>query len=194
MVLVYPVISWKVLSPDALTRLAEYPRAGDTLIGAQVLGGGLNQVFGFHDAMDSRQQYDIRLSEKDLLLASFTEPRERQLRVGVREHGIELFGTCGYTESATPLAVFEDGTAAITQKAYTRGRAYAIGLDLGFLLLKGYNSRADEIVRPTTISSTPHSMSSCGLPIRARGGDDAALYAKPNRGAKRMRRLGRRQG
>ena len=28
-----------------------------------------------------------------------------------------------------------------------RGRAYAIGLDLGFLLLKGYNSRADEIVQ-----------------------------------------------
>ena len=42
--------------------------------------------------------------------------------------------------------MFEDGTAAITQKAYGRGRAYAIGLDLGFLLLKGYNSRADEIV------------------------------------------------
>jgi hypothetical protein len=27
------------------------------------------------------------------------------------------------------------------------GGPYAIGLDLGFLLLKGYNSRADEIVQ-----------------------------------------------
>jgi len=44
-VLVYPVISGKVLSPEALRRLAEYPRAGGTLIGVQVLGGGLNQVF-----------------------------------------------------------------------------------------------------------------------------------------------------
>ena len=92
-VLVYPVISGKVLSPDALTRLGEYPRAGGTLVGVQVQGGGLNQVFGFHDAVASRQRYDIRLSETDPLLASFTEPRERQLRVGVREKGIEVLGT-----------------------------------------------------------------------------------------------------
>lgn len=146
-ILVYPVISGKVLSPEALTRLAEYPRAGGTLIGVQVLGGGLNQMFGFHDAVASRQRYDIRLPSTDPLLASFTEPRERQLRVGVQEKGLEVLGTYGYTESVTPLAVFEDGTAAITQKAYGRGRAYAIGLDLGFLLLKGYNNRAEEIVQ-----------------------------------------------
>ena len=83
----------------------------------QVLGGGLNQVFGFHDAVVSRQRYDIRLSSTDPLLASFTEPRERQLRVGLREKGLEVNGTYGYTESAMLLAVFEDGTAAITQKA-----------------------------------------------------------------------------
>ena len=145
-VLVYPMISGKVLSSDALAKLAEFPRSGGTLIGVQVLGGGLNQVFGFHDAVASRQRYDIRLSETDPLLASFTEPRERQLREGVQEKGLEVLGTYGYTESVTPLAVFEDGTAAITQKAYGRGRAYAIGLDLGFLLLKGYNNRADELV------------------------------------------------
>lgn len=146
-VLVYPMISGKVLSSDALAKLAEFPRSGGTLIGVQVLGGGLNQVFGFHDAVASRQRYDMRLSSTDPLLASFTEPRERQLRVGIREKGLEMLGTYGYTESTTPLALFEDGTAAITQKAYGRGRTYAIGLDLGFLLLKGYNNRAEEIVQ-----------------------------------------------
>jgi len=67
--------------------------------------------------------------------------------VGIREKGLKVLGTYGYIENATPLAVFEDGTAAITQKAYGRGRAYAIRLDLGFLFVKGYNSRADEIVQ-----------------------------------------------
>lgn len=147
MVLVYPTISGKVLSPEALTQLAEYPRAGGTLIGVQVLGGGLNQVFGFHEAVASRQRYDIHLSGTDPLLAPFTEPLERQLRVGIKEKGIEVLGTYGYTKSANPLAVFEDGTAAVTQKSYGRGRAYAIGLDLGFLLLKGYNNRGEELVR-----------------------------------------------
>jgi len=146
-VLVYPMISGKVLSPDALQALAEFPKTGGTLIGVQVLGGGLNQVFGFRDAVASRQRYDVTLVQADPLLADLTDPRERQLRVGIRGKGIEVMGTYGYTEALTPLARFDDGTAAITQTAHGPGRAYAIGLDLGFLLLKGYNNRGEELVK-----------------------------------------------
>ena len=42
---------------------------------------------------------------------------------------------------------FDDGTAAVTQVAHERGWAYAIGVDLGFLLSKGYNNRGDELVK-----------------------------------------------
>ncbi|EFX60092.1 hypothetical protein DAPPUDRAFT_125537, partial [Daphnia pulex] len=146
-VLVYPMISGKVLSSDELQALAEFPKAGGTLIGVQVLGGGLNEVFGFRTAEVSRQRYDLHLSESDPLLAELTELRERHLRVGIRDKGIEVMGTYGYTGSEAPLARFDDGTAAITQKTYGKGRAYAIGLDLGFLLLKGYNNRGEELVR-----------------------------------------------
>ncbi|MDH4186612.1 MAG: hypothetical protein OEV08_06425, partial [Nitrospira sp.] len=45
-VLVYPTISGKVLSPDELQALAGFTRSGGTLIGTQVLGGGLNEIFG----------------------------------------------------------------------------------------------------------------------------------------------------
>ncbi|HRC43080.1 MAG TPA: hypothetical protein PLT27_03430 [Nitrospira sp.] len=146
-VLVYPMISGKVLSPPELQALGEFPKSGGTLIGVQVLGGGLNQVFGFHDAIASRQRYDLRLMASDPLLAELTDPSERRLRFGVRGRGLEVMGTYGYTESRAPLAFFDDGTAVITQAVHGNGRAYAIGLDLGFLLLKGYNNRADEIVR-----------------------------------------------
>lgn len=146
-VLVYPMISGKVLTPEALQALATFPKRGGTLIGVQVLGGGLNQVFGFRDAIASRQRYDMRLAASDPLLAELTDPRERQLRIGIRDKGLDVMGTYGYTESTIPLALFDDGTAAITQKTYGRGRAYAIGLDLGFLLLKGYNNRGEELVQ-----------------------------------------------
>lgn len=146
-VLVYPMISGKVLSSDELQALAEFPKAGGTLIGVQVLGGGLNGVFGFRDAVVSRQRYDLHLAAADPLVADLSDPRERQLRVGIRDKGIDVMGTYGYTESPAPLASFDDGTAAVTQKIYGRGRAYAIGLDLGFLLLKGYNNRGEELVR-----------------------------------------------
>ena len=146
-VLVYPMISGKVLSPEALQALAEFPKAGGTLIGVQVLGGGLNQVFGFREAVASRKRYGVRLEAADPLLAGLTDPSEQQLRVGIRDKGIEVMGTYGYTESTAPLARFDDGTAAITQVVHGRGRAYAIGLDLGFLLLKGYNNRGEELVK-----------------------------------------------
>ncbi len=146
-VLVYPMISGKVLTPEGLQALGEFPKAGGTLIGVQVLGGGLNEAFGFREALVSRQRYDLHLAESDPLLAELTDPRERHLRVGVRDKGVEVMGTYGYTESVAPLARFDDGTAAITQKTYGQGRAYAIGLDLGFLLLKGYNNRGEELVQ-----------------------------------------------
>ena len=146
-VLVYPMISGKVLGPEALQALAEYPKTGGTLIGVQVLGGGLNQVFGFREALASRQRYGLTLTPADPLLADLTDPAEQHLRVGLRGKGIEVMGTYGYTEASDPLARFEDGTAAITQVAHGPGRAYAIGLDLGFLLLKGYNNRGDELVK-----------------------------------------------
>ncbi|MEO6308533.1 MAG: hypothetical protein ABIO96_07840, partial [Nitrospiraceae bacterium] len=146
-ILVYPTISGKVLSPEALRALAAFPRSGGTLIGMQVRGGGLNEVFGFDEAVDSHQRVEIEFGQTDSLLASFTEPRERRLSVGRRDRAADSMGTVGYTKNAVPLALFEDGTAAVTSKAYARGRAYAIGLDLGFLLLKGHNNRGEELVR-----------------------------------------------
>ena len=146
-VLVYPMISGKVLLAEELQALADFPQSGGALIGVQVLGGGLNRVFGFRDAVASRERYDLSLATADPLLAQFTDPRERRLRIGIREKGLDVMGTYGYTESASPLAVFDDGTAAITQVLYGSGRAYAIGVDLGFLLLKGYNNRGEELVQ-----------------------------------------------
>ena len=49
-VLVYPMVSGNLLSAEALKALAALPRQGGTLIGFNVLGGGLNEVFGFGEA------------------------------------------------------------------------------------------------------------------------------------------------
>ncbi len=145
-VLVYPMISGKVLKPEELQALAEFPQSGGALIGVQVLGGGLNQVFGFREAVASRERYGLTLAANEPLLAELTDPQERTLRIGVREKHLEVMGTYGYTDATAALARFDDGTAAVTQMSYGPGRAYAIGVDLGFLLSKGYNNRGDELV------------------------------------------------
>ncbi len=145
-VLVYPTISGKVLSGEALKALAGHPRSGGTLIGSEILGGGLNEVFGFQEVQSSRMRYAMTFAEGAPLVASFTDPKERTIRLGNRAKGMEPIGTNGFTQpKESPLALFEDGSAAITQRSYGVGHAYAIGLDLGFLILKGHTLRDEGI-------------------------------------------------
>ena len=143
-VLVYPEVSGVVLTPQALQALAAFPRSGGTLIGTRVLGG-LQEIFGFREAVPSRQRFEVRFDADALFVSAFADPRERRLRLGDRTKNSNAFGSYGYTQSAGPLARYEDGTAAVTYKSHGKGQAYAIGIDLGALLLKGYNNRGEEM-------------------------------------------------
>jgi len=146
-VLVYPTVSGNVLPVEGLKALAAVPRQGGTLIGFNVLGGGLNEVFGFGEAIPSGQHHQIQFSRTHPLTSSFIDPKESVIRVG-NHQGPGVTGIYSYTDPKTePLAIYEDGTAAITHKSYGTGQAYAFGLDLGFLLQTGYNNREEGISR-----------------------------------------------
>lgn len=148
-VLVYPTISGKVLSPEALRALTVFPRNGGTLIGVDVVGGGLNETFGFKSVSTSAQQYSIKLNPADSpLLSSFTDVRERTISMGDRREKTADMGVYMYkSPKFSPLAVYEDGTAAITQRTFGKGNAYAWGIDIGFLLHKGYSGRGETMAR-----------------------------------------------
>ena len=147
-VLVYPTISGKVLSPRALQAIAAFPRQGGTLIAVDVLGGGLNEVFGFGEARASRRHTELRINRAHFLTAEFDDVKELTIPIGSRKEPAARMGAHSYTDPRNPpLAVYEDGGAAITQKDYASGHAYAFGMDLGFFLLKGYNNREDDIAR-----------------------------------------------
>ena len=144
-VLVYPTVSGHVLSQKALKALAAFPREGGTLIGSNVLGGGLNEVFGFREAVASRQRFEVHFQPEASVVSTFTETEERTLRLGNRDKTSEALGSYGYTQTTAPVALYEDGTAAVTHRSYGEGHAYAIGMDLGFLLLRGHNNRGEEL-------------------------------------------------
>jgi hypothetical protein len=162
--LVYPTISGKVLERQTLQELAAFPRKGGTLIGVNVAGGGLNEVFGFDRAVAARNRFEIRFDLTQPLASGLSDPRESVLRIRsdpnqpsgpsqkegdtTGDPGRLALGTFGYTDPAyAPLALFDDGTAALTQKPYARGKTYAFGIDIGFLMLKGYNYREEGIAR-----------------------------------------------
>jgi peptidoglycan/xylan/chitin deacetylase (PgdA/CDA1 family) len=144
-VFVYPEVSGSALSGDALRALVAFAHTGGTLIALDVLGGGLNEVFGFTEALPSRGRFEVRFGASPLTEA-FTDPRERTVRLGDRARQVEALGTIGYTGVAAPVAAFDDGTAAIARRAFDGGgSAMALGVDVGALALLSHDGR-DEFI------------------------------------------------
>jgi len=131
-----------------LKALAAVPRNGGTLIGVNVLGGGLEEVFGFAAAQSSRQHFELRLDGKAAARFGFVDPRELVLSLGNRDKAPQAAGTYGYIGAEeTALARYEDGQVAITERSVGTGKAYAVGVDLGSYLLQGYNNREEAAAR-----------------------------------------------
>jgi peptidoglycan/xylan/chitin deacetylase (PgdA/CDA1 family) len=131
-VLVYPTISGRTLSGEALRALAGF---SGTLIATNVLGGGLESTFGFGQAVPSRTRAALTFSAEAVQRFGLDDPRESRLRAPVGY---------GYSRPAErPLATFDDGTAALT----VHGRAYALGVDLGALLETGYGGHDETLAR-----------------------------------------------
>ena len=147
--MVYPIVSGASLSPDALQALAAYPRNGGTLIGIQVLGA-LNEIFGFEEPIPSKQHFEIKfLKDSNTSVTSeFIDQKELGISLGNKEKFKETIGTYSYSKPhIAPIATYEDKSAAITQKFYETGSAYAFGFDIGFLILKGHNIRHQDFNR-----------------------------------------------
>lgn len=142
-VLVYPRISGRVLSGAELKAIAAYPRGGGHLIGVNVLGGGLNKVFGFAEAKESRRRFRMSFDgARSPLVSEFTHEMERSIPLGNPQAHGETVGTLGFSElREAPLAVYEDGSAAITWRAFGDGRAYAFGFDIGDFFFRAHHAR-----------------------------------------------------
>lgn len=146
-ILVYPILSGRVLSEQALAALRDHPVHGGTVIGGEIYGTPLLRLFGVHDMVPSTQHRTLHFTEQPGPTADLTDPKERTLRLGpVDPKRAPPIGTHHFHAPDTPpLAVYEDGTAAIVHQAIGTGHAYAFGIDLGFLLLKGHTLREEGI-------------------------------------------------
>jgi hypothetical protein len=151
-VLVYPTISGLALPADAIQALTRYPQAGGTLIADQVVGGGMASTFGFADVLPSRTRYTLRFAAPASARFGLVDDRETTLRLGdpaaKTSTPYHAFPSYGYTAPVEPpLAVYDDGSAAITQRRVGAGHAYALGIDLGFLIGTGYGGHDEMMSR-----------------------------------------------
>jgi hypothetical protein len=150
-VLVYPIVSGLALSAPALAALTEYPKGGGTLIACNVLGGGVAKTFGFTDVSPSRTRYTLHFATPAATRFSLVDARETTLRLGDPQAKTSTpyhaFPSYGYTGATEALATYDDGSAALTHHAVGSGHAYAIGLDLGYLIGTGYGGHDEMMSR-----------------------------------------------
>lgn len=138
MVMVYPAISGKLLSSDALRALAAHPRGGGTLVGFEILGGGMNEVFGFSEFSASRNHKALRFATNAADAGGATalpDADAADISLSGPAGGVPAYSFSAAT--AKPAAHYDDGAAAVLQRDFPGGgKAYAFGLDLGAYIAK----------------------------------------------------------
>jgi len=140
-VLAYPLLSGRTLDEAGRLALRRYVNAGGTLIATQVLGGGMEDLFGFDSITESRSHYSVTFDQAPSL-DWITEPHERTILLAQPGDAGNWIGTQAFEGAKQVLARFEDGAAAlVAHRTGKGGNTYAVGLDLGFFIMRAHNDR-----------------------------------------------------
>lgn len=138
-VLVYPIISGRVLQADAIRGLAEHVRSGGTVLAFNLAGGGLGELFGIGEGVERQTRTRLRWTGP----AAFPEEAESV----VSSNGETQVASVGYAPgTARVLATFEDGSVAASCRTVV-GQACLLGIDLGALAQRAMNGRAETFGR-----------------------------------------------
>ncbi len=155
-VLAYPMISGALLKSEELDLLRSHVTGGGCLIATQVVGGGMQDLFGFKKVTEQREHFEVKFNSNHPLTQWLEHPMEQTVRIGNPKRPETWIGTQVYHEAEEVIATFQDGRAAWVCKAQEGGGiAHAIGFDLGFWILKCQNDRDEEASRSYVNDYTP---------------------------------------
>ncbi len=142
LVLAYPTISGQRVDTAASDALRAQVNGGGTLIGFEILGAGLNDVFGIAGVQPGRGHKALAWSPEAIRTLGFTQPQEQS--VPLAGPGADA-GSPGYAlqpvAGSDVLARFDRGQPALVHHAQGRGHAYALGLDLGAFISSAQQGR-----------------------------------------------------
>ncbi|MFW2403373.1 MAG: hypothetical protein ACN4GT_01320 [Gammaproteobacteria bacterium] len=145
-IMAYPRISGRVIAADSLRALGAHVRSGGTLLGVNVLGGGLQEVFGFDEVRATREHRVVRFDPAHVLSTDLATPEELEIRIAATSAPEKTIGAHEYLGTRNPaVATYANGAAALTWRAYSGGYAYALGFDPGLLLQKAHGYRLEGI-------------------------------------------------
>jgi hypothetical protein len=156
-ILIYPLVSGRALTRQALRALAEWTRNGGTLIGVNVLGA-LNALFGFSQPAVHRKLVRVNFLCGTTPPCDFQGDAETSIQIGDLTQPQGILGTTAYSDlrpGVRVLARYESGAAAAIMRQYGKGRAVALGLDIGQLMYLGYSNRSQGVAESYVDSYEP---------------------------------------
>lgn len=132
-IMIYPDLTSKSLQLSGFKKIRDYLRQGGTLICFNPASTSISGLLGFESSIKGTNRNRIIMNNRSSPVVSFCQEfSEREINIGSQDTSKPAFETTGFINpDARPLAVYNDGTAAIIRKIYDRGTAYAFGLDLG---------------------------------------------------------------
>jgi len=138
-VLVYPIVSGRVLTADQLRALAQHVRDGGTVLAFNLAGGGLGELFGVGPGTEASSRLRLRWSQ------ATGEPEADEIVVS--SAGEAKVASVGYAPGTAQVAArFDDGSTAAACRQ-VGGQACVLGVDLGSLAQRSMNGRAEALAR-----------------------------------------------
>jgi len=143
LVILYPGVDGKTFTDEQVRRLSEQVDKGGSVFALDVLAGALKPLFGFYDYAASRRRYRVDFAgNADPVLRYLNRPEEQTVPLGNPKYG-DIIWSNGYAPdaSATVLARFDDGTAALLRKSSGKGSAYLCGVSFLDVVLRSQVNR-----------------------------------------------------
>lgn len=138
-VLVYPIISGRVLTAPDLRALAGHVRDGGTVLAFNLAGGGLEELFGVGAGREG--------SERTRLTWTTAGATPEETQIVISGHGEAKVESVGYAPGTANVAArFDDGSVAASCRT-VGGQACVLGVDLGNLAQRAMNGRAESMAR-----------------------------------------------
>jgi hypothetical protein len=141
--IIYPSSDSTTFTSRQIEELTRHVSSGGSLFAVNVLARNLGGLFGFKAVVPSRQRHQVSFSAgSDAALRYLNRPEELQVPLGAPKYN-QIFWTNGYTpeETATVLARFEDGSAAVLRKSRGKGSAYLCGISFHDVVLRNQVNR-----------------------------------------------------
>jgi len=149
LVVIFPSVDARTFTGAEVAKLAHLVERGGAILAQNVYTGTLKPVFGFRDFVPSRQRYRMRFSSSgEPILKYLDRPEEREAPLGSPQYS-QVIWSNGYVPdpTASALARFDDGTAALLSKAVGKGRSYLLGVSLTDVVLRSQSNRDYEAER-----------------------------------------------